>query len=229
MRTERPVAAEPGRVTVRLSAELIYHLASRARRTASGQPPQAQIVTEVALLRSLLDLELRRVPLTVAEAGCLADVLNGALVADALGPLADTEAVDAFTLARQDGGGLSAPTASSTASTSSGCSTGLSESGRQQISHCGTPFSRWDGQLEARRGGLPGGRTANHRAFRRRGLRRRRLTDRRGRAGRARGPLPAAALPARVRRGGVDRADPAAPAARSAAAGPCPRGRPAAG
>jgi hypothetical protein len=102
MRTERPVTAEPARVTVRLSAELIYHLASRARRTASGQPPQAQIVTEVALLRSLLDLELRRVPLTVAEAGCLADVLNGALVADALGPLAfnrvEAEAVIAWVL-----------------------------------------------------------------------------------------------------------------------------------
>jgi hypothetical protein len=66
-------------------------------------PATAGTITSLLdAVQGLLKLELRRIPLTVGEAGCIADVLNGALVLSppVLGPVLYAELSDAFSFAQ---------------------------------------------------------------------------------------------------------------------------------
>jgi hypothetical protein len=67
------------RITVRLNPELHLWLRRRASRQ-HGVSIDLQARTEIELWRTALGIELKRFPLTVAEASCLADVMNGHLM-----------------------------------------------------------------------------------------------------------------------------------------------------
>lgn len=102
--------APDNRLQVRVSSDLIDWLNDRAQRFMSSfgsrDSQHEQARTELELWREVLAVELRRIPLTVAEASCLADVLNGSLIS---GPavalsigLVAAAVEDAFRLTRED-------------------------------------------------------------------------------------------------------------------------------
>jgi len=79
-------------------------LAQSAGLARTGASPSMQARTDLGLLQMILDAELRRVRLTLAQANCLADVLNGTIVDATIGAglgLAYAECYDAFRLARE--------------------------------------------------------------------------------------------------------------------------------
>lgn len=70
----------------------------------TGVSPSMQAKADLALLQVICDAELRRVRLTLAQAKCIADVLNGAITDATIGVglgLAYAECYDAFQLARE--------------------------------------------------------------------------------------------------------------------------------
>jgi hypothetical protein len=93
-------SAVDARVQVRLDETTASWLADRANRTHIGSHNQ-QARTELQLWRVALATELRRIRFTLAEASCLADVLNGHLIDAALGSpgVVYAETYDAFRLA----------------------------------------------------------------------------------------------------------------------------------
>jgi hypothetical protein len=106
------MAASEERLQFRIDAGTAEWLASRAkrmplasldRRSTEASVINTQARTELALWRLALKAELGRIRLTLGQALCLADVLNGhiveASVASGVG-LAFTECYDAFRLAR---------------------------------------------------------------------------------------------------------------------------------
>jgi hypothetical protein len=77
---------------------------ARDRRSTEGSAAGGQARTELALWRAALEAELSRVRLTLAQASCVADVLNGTVLDAALGAplgLAYAGCYDAFRLARE--------------------------------------------------------------------------------------------------------------------------------
>lgn len=87
------------RLQLRIKPDLHAWLSDRADRM-HGHSPDLQAKTELGLWRAVLEMELRRIRLSVAEASCLADVLNGSMLDATLGPLTFYEASDAFRIAR---------------------------------------------------------------------------------------------------------------------------------
>lgn len=65
------------------------------------ESPSEQARRELGLWRGVLAMELRRVRFTLAEAICLADVLNGSTIDATVGQLLLAEVYDAFRLARE--------------------------------------------------------------------------------------------------------------------------------
>ncbi len=68
------------RIQVRVSTDLDRWLRDRTDRSLSREGVGSQLRMEVELWREHLKAELARVPLTVAEASCLADVAGGPMI-----------------------------------------------------------------------------------------------------------------------------------------------------
>lgn len=74
------------------------------RRSTEGSAASGQARTELALWRMALGAELSRIRLTLAQASCVADVMNGSVLDASLGAslgLVYAECYDAFRLARE--------------------------------------------------------------------------------------------------------------------------------
>lgn len=96
-------AAQPAASTVhvRLDPAAAEWLNGRSGRMHTGSPHiQARI--DLGLWRTALDMELRRIRMTLAQATCLADVMNGHLMSPSLTRPGTVyaEAYDAFEIAR---------------------------------------------------------------------------------------------------------------------------------
>lgn len=102
--------ADDGRVQFR-DVELAGWLRDRAkrmpftrdRRSTDGSPVNGQAKAELTLWRMALEAELGRIRITLAQASCIADVLNVGVLEAALGAplgLAYAECYDAFRFAR---------------------------------------------------------------------------------------------------------------------------------
>ena len=95
------------RIQARISDEMAGWLDNRAELMNNARSRNNQAVTELQLWRTVLESELRKIRLTLAQANCIADVCNGftldATVAGSLG-LVFAECYDAFRLARQTPG-----------------------------------------------------------------------------------------------------------------------------
>ena len=100
--------APDDRIQVRVDPPLAEWLTDRAQRLHTGSL-HIQARAELELWRSVLDSELRRVRLTLAQASCVADVCNdwlmNAAVAGSL-PLVYAKCDDAFRIARDVPRGL---------------------------------------------------------------------------------------------------------------------------
>lgn len=98
-------------VHFRLSEDTAQWIDGRIRRMHGGNR-HGQAQAELQMWRDALDGELRRLRLTVDQAGCVADVLNGPMlspgVAATLG-IVYAECYDAFRLAREDRSGNPLP------------------------------------------------------------------------------------------------------------------------
>lgn len=111
MPSARPRAGSPGR-TPRLAVALAESTRSWVDQVAvwTSQPPAATAASLIDTLAGLLRAELRRIPLTVAEADALSQILNNTSGVDlTVTPLrVFVEASEAFDLAHQIPGGQSA-------------------------------------------------------------------------------------------------------------------------
>ncbi|MBQ1048488.1 hypothetical protein KBX50_08425 [Micromonospora sp. C51] len=91
------------KVSTRVGPPTAQWLADRAARMHTGSV-HLQVRAELELLQSLLSAELRRVRLTVEEASCIADVLNGLMLTSGVAVGAGrvyAECYDAFRMARE--------------------------------------------------------------------------------------------------------------------------------
>jgi hypothetical protein len=91
------------RIQARISGEIAGWLDGRAERMHGGSRHQ-QAATELGLWRSALNIELGRIRLTLGQANCIADVLNGYAMLPGLGSrpgLVYAECYDAFAIARE--------------------------------------------------------------------------------------------------------------------------------
>lgn len=92
-------------IRFRPSDSLTAWLAQSASLARTGASPSMQARTDLILLQMICDAELRRVRFTLAQAHCLADVMNGTIVDATIGAglgLVYAECYDAFRLARED-------------------------------------------------------------------------------------------------------------------------------
>jgi hypothetical protein len=90
------------RVQVRLDDELAGWLADRTTRMLTGSH-NVQARLELDMWRATLRAELRRIRFTLAQASCLADLLNGVLIQPGISirpGMVYAEASDAFQIAR---------------------------------------------------------------------------------------------------------------------------------
>lgn len=97
------------RVQVRVSPATAEWLGARATRMHTASI-HAQAKTELDMWQTVLQFELRRIRLTLAEASCLADIMNGTLLQPGVGTslgIAYAEVYDGFRLARATGGDIS--------------------------------------------------------------------------------------------------------------------------
>ena len=97
------MAQDYPRIQARIRPEVAGWLDGRAGRMHGGSRHQ-QAATELGLWRSALGIELGRVRLTLEQANCVADVLNGPMLDAALGSrpgLVYAECYDAFAIARE--------------------------------------------------------------------------------------------------------------------------------
>lgn len=92
------------RIQTRLPQRTYDWLEGRKRLMLGGTASE-QARTELEIWHTALEVELRRIRLTLDQVNCLADVLNGTLMSPGIAgsvPVAYAEASDAFTLARTD-------------------------------------------------------------------------------------------------------------------------------
>lgn len=71
-------------VRVKVPADLAAWLTGRATRTMTQEPIGPRARTELLLWRGHLAAELARLRFTLAEVGCLADLLNGTIIDDSI-------------------------------------------------------------------------------------------------------------------------------------------------
>ena len=91
------------RIQSRISADIAEWLDGRAERMNGGSRHQ-QAAAELVLWRSVLDIELGRIRLTLGQANCIANVCSGWLMDAAVGSrpgLVYAECYDAFQIARE--------------------------------------------------------------------------------------------------------------------------------
>jgi hypothetical protein len=99
---EASMAEDSPRIQARISGEVAGWLDGRADRMHAGSRHQ-QAAAELALWRTALNIELGRIRLTLGQANCLADVLNGHMIAPMIASrpgLVYAECYDAFQIAR---------------------------------------------------------------------------------------------------------------------------------
>lgn len=92
------------RIQTRVSEDIAAWLADRAERMFTGGR-DLQARTELGIWKDALTAELRRIRLTLNQANCLADILNGAMISPGIAgraPVVLMEASDAFHLAREE-------------------------------------------------------------------------------------------------------------------------------
>lgn len=90
------------RIQARVANHLAEWLDGRAERMHGGGRNQ-QAITELGLWKMALDAELRKIRLTVPQASCIADVLEGTLLITSIAgslPLVYAECSSAFDIAR---------------------------------------------------------------------------------------------------------------------------------
>jgi hypothetical protein len=97
------------RVQVRLEPTIARWLEDRSARMLTGKRGGVQAREELRLWRATLAEELRRLQLTLGEASCIAEVMNGTVLAAAISTgqgagLVFAECYDAFRLSRRDDG-----------------------------------------------------------------------------------------------------------------------------
>lgn len=93
------------RIQTRVSERLVEWLLDRANRLGSGGSIHMQAGHDLDMLRALLARELGRIRLTVNEANCVADILNGTMLSAgemAAFPAVATDVAEAFQLAREE-------------------------------------------------------------------------------------------------------------------------------
>jgi hypothetical protein len=98
------------RIQARLTSELAGWLDNRAGRMFGDLNRNRQAIAELGLWRSVLDIELRRIRLTLAQANCIADVLNGCIMAPAVSGrpgMVYAACYEEFQIARETGGDIS--------------------------------------------------------------------------------------------------------------------------
>jgi len=88
-----------GQIAYRLSEDQFAELAARA--AANSSTPTAQAKDDLLVLHHLLAGELRRFPLTRAEADALLEIHGGTLFGTAIGHLLSAVVSDAFAIARE--------------------------------------------------------------------------------------------------------------------------------
>ncbi|MEV6133146.1 hypothetical protein AB0M05_41210 [Streptomyces violaceusniger] len=91
------------RIQARVPEDLAAWIAERDARMNTGSV-HIQAKLELGMWRSALAAELRRIRLTLNQANCLADILNGTLITPTIAgsvPVVSMEAADAFHLARE--------------------------------------------------------------------------------------------------------------------------------
>ncbi len=88
------------RLQVRVNGAIFEWLQERAKEFETSSP-DVQARNELVLFRDLLQQELKRIPLTIAEASCIADVLDDTLLDLSVKILVRYELFDAFQIARQ--------------------------------------------------------------------------------------------------------------------------------
>lgn len=96
------MADDNPRIQARISDGMAGWLDGRARRMNTGSRHQ-QAAAELAMWRDALSIELRRIRLTLGQANCIGDVLNGHLPGTMIGSrpgLVYAECYDAFQIAR---------------------------------------------------------------------------------------------------------------------------------
>lgn len=95
---------DDNRIQFRAESGLLSWLADRQERVLDAASIHEQARTELEMWRTVLQLELRRIPLTVPEASCIADVLNGSLILGGGVPITVgrvfAELFDAFEIAK---------------------------------------------------------------------------------------------------------------------------------
>ncbi len=91
------------RIQTRITEDTYAWLEEREQRMHTGSP-HVQARVELAMWAQVLREELRRIQLSLAQANCLGDVLNGNLMSfdSAHYPAVLLEAQDAFALAREN-------------------------------------------------------------------------------------------------------------------------------
>jgi hypothetical protein len=97
-----PASGDNSRIQARLANHLAEWLDGRAERMHGGGRNQ-QAITELGLWRMALDAELRKIRLTVPQAACIADVLDGTLLPASIAgslPLVYAECASAFDIVR---------------------------------------------------------------------------------------------------------------------------------
>ena len=103
------MAEDNPRLQARLTGDMPEWLDGRAKRMHTGSRNQ-QAVIEITTWRTVLNIELHRIRLTLAQASCIADVLNSTamdtVMASSLG-VVYAACYDAFRLAREAGGEIS--------------------------------------------------------------------------------------------------------------------------
>ncbi len=87
------------RLQIRIDPDMKAWLYDRADRMHTGSA-DLQAKRELGMWRTVLDGELARIRLTVAQLSCLADIMNATAMDDILGPILFAEASDAFAIAR---------------------------------------------------------------------------------------------------------------------------------
>lgn len=92
------------RIQARVSEDVAAWLAERDERMFSGGTG-LQAKVELGIWKDALAAELRRIRLTLNQANCLADILNGTMISAGVAgrvPVVLMEASDAFHLAREE-------------------------------------------------------------------------------------------------------------------------------
>jgi hypothetical protein len=80
--------AEDNRLQFRVDPDMKAWLADRTSRTMNFGSPDLRALAELRMWRGHLALELRQQRWTLAEIGCIADILNGTIFNDVIGTAA---------------------------------------------------------------------------------------------------------------------------------------------